>query len=125
VAQADPNDERAATSLASAHDKLGLTLLKTKAFEDAEREMHEAIAIYDGLVRRGAANWATTRDLANAHDDLADVLEARCGKSCKSRVVAELSTERTMLEGLRQKGLLQPRDLKYLQEVDQRIARMN
>jgi eukaryotic-like serine/threonine-protein kinase len=124
VAQADPNDERAMTSVASAHDKLGLTLNRTRNFDESERELRTAIGIYEGLVQRGAANWSTVRDLSNVHDDLADTLETRCGGTCKARVVAELTTEKNLLEGLRQKGVLPPRDVKWLSDLDKRIAGM-
>jgi tetratricopeptide (TPR) repeat protein/predicted Ser/Thr protein kinase len=129
VAKADPKDERAASSVASAHLKFGVTLYKAGDAEASERELRGAISAYDALVQRGAATWSTMRDLADAHDDLAGVLEARCaksngGSSCKQRVVAELNTEKTLLEGLRQKGVLPKGDLKLLADLEARIARM-
>jgi serine/threonine protein kinase/tetratricopeptide (TPR) repeat protein len=129
VAQADPRDERAASSVASAHDKLGMALLKTGDLDGSERELRRAISDYEGLVAHGDMAWSTVRDLANAHDDMADALEARCskthgGSSCTDRVLAEVAAEHTLLEGLRQKGLLTKGDAKLFAEMDQRVARL-
>jgi tetratricopeptide (TPR) repeat protein len=128
VARADPQDERAAGSVASTHSKLGYTFYQTGDFAAAERELRMAVSDFETLVQRGSAPWSTIRELANAHGGLADTQEARCGRvhspGCLSSVLSELATERTLLEGLRQKGVLPNGDVEYLANLNARIAKL-
>jgi tetratricopeptide (TPR) repeat protein/predicted Ser/Thr protein kinase len=129
VAQADPKDERAASSVASAHDKLGGVLLRAGDLDAAEAEARLAIAGYEALIQRGDTAWSATRDLALAHDNYADVLEERCKKTrdnsaCVNRVLAEVAVERSLMEGLRKKGVLAKADARVFAEMDARVARL-
>jgi len=128
VAQADPNDQRAADALASAVTKIGITYHYLGDLAAAERELRRAIHLYEELVPRGSG-WATTRGLALVHDNLADTIEAGCAKShggpaCLARAAAELATERALLLGLKQKGLLPKADDKLIADIQEREARL-
>ncbi len=126
VARADPNDQRAAESLASAGVRLGIALSRTGDLPGSERELRRAIALYQDLVASGKSYWETARELALAHDHLADTLEQQCARgrrgdrACAARVAAEWTIERGLLEGLRAKGVLSNADGQYLAELDQR-----
>ena len=79
-------------------------------------------------MKHNDTGWAVVRDLAFAHDDLADALEAGCAKSkdgpaCLTRAATELTAERTLLEGLKQKGLLPKADDKLIAAATEREAR--
>ena len=128
VAQADPKDRRAADALASAVTKLGMARLTAGDLPGAERDLRRAVGLYENIVQHNDTGWAVVRELAIAHDDLADVLEAGCAKSkdgpaCLSRAAAEVTTERTLLEGLKQKGLLPRADDKLIAATVEREAR--
>jgi len=129
VAQADPRDERAASSLATTHEKLGITLYKMGDLDESERELRTAITGLDALIAGGAGTWSTDSQLANVHDDLAEVLEARCtkaqgGKTCTDKVLAELAAARLLLVGLHQKNLLPKSDGKMLADIEAHIAKL-
>jgi non-specific serine/threonine protein kinase/serine/threonine-protein kinase len=129
AARVDPRDQRAAESLASAADKIGIALRRTGDLKGSEEALRRAIGLYDELTRRSRSSWTHERDLAMTHDDLADTLEAQCAKSaggaaCRARVSAELATERTLLEGLQQKGLLPKADGKLIDDVKEREAKL-
>jgi len=122
VAQADPQDERAADAVASAVTKLGITLHYMGDFEGSERELRRAIALYQQITARSGSGWSAVRSLAITHDDLAETIVARCekahaGPACTARAANELTTEITLLEGLRQKGVLPQADEKVIDQA--------
>jgi non-specific serine/threonine protein kinase/serine/threonine-protein kinase len=129
AADADPKDFRAADSLASAIGRLGLALERVGDLEGSERQFRDAIRNYEGLMRGRPSDWQLIRNLALMHDDLADTLEERCTKShggsaCLSRVSAELATVRSLLDGLKNKGLLPKADDQWFTELAQHEARL-
>jgi tetratricopeptide (TPR) repeat protein len=139
VAQADPKDRRAADSVASAMTRLGMARLGMARLgmarlnvgdtPAAERDLRRAVAMYEGIVEHNDTGWAVVRDLAIAHDDLADVLEAGCGKSkdrpaCLAHAAVEVTAERTLLDGLKQKGQLPKADSGWLAATMEREAKL-
>jgi tetratricopeptide (TPR) repeat protein len=129
VAQADPKDRRAADSVASAMTRLGMARFNAGDLPGAERDLRQAIGLYRDILQTNDAGWSLIRDLAIAHDDLADVLEARCAKSqdrpsCLTNVVAEVTAERSLLDGLKQKGHLPRADDAWLATTIEREARL-
>ena len=124
VAKADPKDERAATSLASGYAKLGITLRKLKDWDGSEAATRRSLAIYEGVMKGDAPGWQLVRDIAVIHDDLVDLFEEKCAKACAGRIVTELETERSLLAGLREKGLLPKADAKMLADVEARLAKL-
>jgi tetratricopeptide (TPR) repeat protein len=129
VARADPQDERATSSVATTHEKLGITLYKMGDLDESERELRSAISGLDALIARGAGTWSTDVQLANVHDDLAEVLESQCtrahaGKVCTDRVLAELVTARSLLVDLQHKNLLPKSDAQMLGDIEAHIAKL-
>src|SRR5262249_8021214 len=115
VARADPRDERAASSLATTHEKLGITLYYMGDLDASEHELRTSIASLDSLIAHGSGTWAMEAQLANVHHDLSEVFEARCtkthgGKTCVDKVLVELAAARSLLVGLQQKNLLPKSD---------------
>ena len=128
VAHADPNDQRAVESLASAGVRVGIALGRTGDLVGAERELRRAIALYQDLVRSGRSYWETVRDLALAHDSLAETLQQQCahnrgGGACAARAQAEWNTERGLLNTLRARGVLSQADSEHLAELNQRFEK--
>jgi tetratricopeptide (TPR) repeat protein len=123
VAQADPNDQRAVGSLAAAGVRVGIALQRLGDFAGSEREMRRSIAMYEDMIQRGKFYWATVRDLAMAHDDLADTIGQGCAK-CKGKVLAELNVEWDLLQGLRAKGQLPKADDEYLKDLGGRREKL-
>ena len=129
VAVADPLDQRAADSVASAVSRIGMALRNMGDLEGSERELRRSIGMYEGFAQRGGSGWELTRTLAMVHDNLADTLEEQCAKThggaaCLARALAEVSKERTLLEGLQAKGRLPKADEQYIGEVKAREARL-
>ena len=129
VAVADPLDQRAADSVASAVSRIGMALRNMGDLEGSERELRRSIGMYEGFAQRGGSGWELTRTLAMVHDNLADTLEEQCAKThggaaCLARALAEVSKERTLLEGLQAKGRLPKADEQYIGEVRARETRL-
>jgi hypothetical protein len=122
AAAADPNDQRAADSVASALVKVGMALRKAGDLVNSERELRRAIDRLQDLVKRG---WTRPFDLAMAYDDLADTLETGCRQqhrdaACLSAPAAEVHKELAILEQLRAEGRLLKADEHAVSEAQQR-----
>jgi serine/threonine protein kinase len=129
VAQADPKDYRAAESVASATGRLGGALRRLGELTGSEAAIRRAISLYDAMLAGRPTDWALTRNQAMMHDDLADTIEDQCAKShggapCLARAANEVAIERSMLEGLRQMGVLAKADEKTLAEAVAREERL-
>ena len=129
VAQADPNDQRAADSLASAMTRLGLALRSMGDLAGSEAELRRAIALYQSQAEREGSSWSVVRSLAEAHVYLADTLESQClksggGAACRARAASELATVSSLLEGLKQKGVLPKADDQLIAQVRDHEARL-
>ncbi|HTP36657.1 MAG TPA: tetratricopeptide repeat protein, partial [Candidatus Acidoferrales bacterium] len=129
VAEADPNDQRAADALASAVMRIGTTLYAMGDLAGSETELHRAVALYQKLAAREGAGWQVVRTLATAHDDLAVSIEKQCvkrkgGAACLARAASELTAERAVLEDLKQKGHLPQADEKQIAVVRDHEARL-
>ena len=127
--RADPQDQRAADSLASGVVRMANALRHTGDLQGSEEELRRAIGMYEDMTRRGWSSWAMVRAKAGVHDDLADTLEEECAKSaggraCLSRVSAEVATELSLLEGLQQQGLLPKADAKLIDDAKEREAKL-
>jgi hypothetical protein len=107
----------------------GMARFNAGDLPSAERDRPQAIERHLDIVQTNDTGWYLVRDLAAAHDDLADVLEARCAKSkdrpaCLTNVAAEVAAERSLLGGLKQKGHLPKADEARLATVTEREAKL-
>jgi len=103
VAAADPSDQRAAISLASGTDKLGVALHKSGDLAASLRSLERAAALYQKLLDGGSANWSTVHSLAEVHVDLAETLT---DQHAPARAAAEYHEARRLYTSLRDKGAL-------------------
>ena len=121
VAQSDPNDQRAAESVASAEARLGIALSRTGDLTGAEREYRAAIAGFDALIRRDSSDWRNVFAKAMAIDDLAVALEQQCGKQRRGgacpAAIDELDQEASLLEKLRMQGVLPKADEHWIADA--------
>ena len=126
ASQADPKDMRAATSVASSTRRIGTVLNKKGDPEGALIELRNAAALYEKLTDRPAPDWQTVRDLAEVHDDMAEILVAtgeRKGtpasqrQTLRSRAAGEYRTARELYEGLKTRGVLPKAYLKRIDEL--------
>jgi len=112
AAQADPRDFRAATAVAASTMRIGLVLRKMAKPREALVEFQQAAARYDELSRRPGADWATIRNLAETHENIAGAwsdLAARnaAGRSADLQAAArEYEQSRRLLAGLKDQGKL-------------------
>jgi hypothetical protein len=117
VAQADPNDQRAAEAVAGAQARLGIALSRTGDLTGAEREYRAAIAGFDALIRRDRSDWRSVFAKAMALDDLAVALEQRCDKGACPAAIDELDQEASLLERLRVQGVLPHADEHWIADA--------
>jgi tetratricopeptide (TPR) repeat protein len=73
AAAADPNDYRAAVSIASSRERIAGLLHRMKDFTGATREMQEALARWKDVAERPGAAWSSTRNLADTHAEFGDL----------------------------------------------------
>ena len=73
AAAADPNDHRAAVSLASITERVATQLRRTHDLAAALQESQHAIALWKDLAERPGSGWNNTLELADTHDECAEV----------------------------------------------------
>jgi non-specific serine/threonine protein kinase/serine/threonine-protein kinase len=119
VAVADPANQRAAAGLASATDKLGVTLHKAGDLARSLHELERSVALYQALVRPGG-DWETVRNLAEVRVDLAETLTDLGGPAMRARAAAEFAEARRLYVTLRDRGAL-PKS--FYPHIDELAAR--
>jgi non-specific serine/threonine protein kinase/serine/threonine-protein kinase len=115
AATADPNDQRAASSVASSTDRIGIVLHKKGDLRGALTEFRRAATLYERLAGRPGADWATVRNLAEVHVDIAETLvdlKVRDGTAA-----AEYRQARELYEGLRARAVLPAAQVKRIAEL--------
>jgi non-specific serine/threonine protein kinase/serine/threonine-protein kinase len=73
AADADPNDNRAATALASITERVGNQLRRIHDLPGALLEMQRAVVLWKRLADRPGSSWTNISNLADTHDEFADV----------------------------------------------------
>ena len=115
AAQADPQDFRAAAGVAASMRRIGLVLKKMAKPREALSELKQAAARYGELSRRPGADWATVRNLAETHVEMAatwtDMAQTRATappqRSADNLAAAgEYDQACALLAGLRDQGKL-------------------
>ena len=119
AANADPKDVRAALSVASSTTRIGNLLEKKGDFPGALSELQDSARLYQDLANRPGIDWATVKDLAEVHSDIADALvdQAKSSRAPSPRAAGEYRKAREIYEGLRARGLLPKAYLKRISEL--------
>jgi tetratricopeptide (TPR) repeat protein len=133
AAQADPNDFRAARSVASSTARIGTVLRRMGDLDAALVESRRAIVLTEDLAKRSAADWATVEERADAHSDLADTLVALAARrgtpaarqqECRARALAEYQKALALYEDLRDKGVLPKAHERYITELKENVEKV-
>jgi non-specific serine/threonine protein kinase/serine/threonine-protein kinase len=103
AAAADPNDHRAAVSLASITERVATQLRRTHDLAAALQESQHAIALWKDLAERPGSGWNNTLELADTHDECAEVYIAMKNFP---RAVAEYEEAIRLYSSLRERGVL-------------------
>jgi tetratricopeptide (TPR) repeat protein len=126
AAKADPNDQRAATGVASITGRIGTVLRDKGQYMESLAEIQRAVTLYEKLAGRPGADWASVRNLAEVHVDIAETLAAvgkRPGTSSaqlrdlRARGAAEYETARRLYEGLQARGVLPAAEVGHIAEL--------
>jgi tetratricopeptide (TPR) repeat protein len=123
VAEADPSNQRAAVGLASAHDKLGVTMHKAGDLPGSLRELERSAALYQALVKPGGG-WETERDLAEVRVDLAETIIDMGAPNAAARAASQYHEARRLYVGLRDRGALPKAALPHIDELAGLEARL-
>jgi eukaryotic-like serine/threonine-protein kinase len=103
AAAADPNDSRAAVAVASITERIANQLRRLRDLPAALQEMQHAIALWKQLADRPGSAWSNTSNLADTHDEFADVyIEMKAFP----RAVAEYEQAVKLYSSLRDRGVL-------------------
>jgi serine/threonine protein kinase len=103
AAAADPKDFRAAVALASITERVANQLRRTHDLPAAVREMQHAIVLWKGIADRPGATPNNISDLADTHDEFADIyIEMKNFP----RAVAEYEEAIRLYTSLRDRGVL-------------------
>jgi tetratricopeptide (TPR) repeat protein len=133
AARADPNDQRAATAVAASTKRIGTTLHSMGNLDEALAESQRAVALYEDVTRRSKEDWGLVLSLAEAHDDVADVLmdlAARRGipaarqQEWRARALAEDREALALYEGQRDKGALPKAQEKRIAELKETVEKI-
>lgn len=106
VAQADPKDYRAAASVASATNKIGITLHKLGDLTGALAALQRSAALYVAATGNDRADWSDLKNLAEEHDDTAEVLLDMHTPEARARAAAEYREARRIYQDLKDRGRL-------------------
>jgi hypothetical protein len=83
--------------------------------------LQRAAALQEELVKRAASDWQATRDLADAHIDIAETL---ADMKNPARAIAEFDRGRAIYGELSARGVLGPADARYVREVEAEEAKV-
>jgi tetratricopeptide (TPR) repeat protein/predicted Ser/Thr protein kinase len=103
AAAADPNDFRAAVSVASMSERLGGLLRRMGDLPAAVQETQHAVALWKQLADRPGAGWSITGDLADTHQEFGDVYVAM---KAWPRAIAEYEMAANLYVSLRNRAVL-------------------
>ncbi|MGO9232014.1 MAG: protein kinase domain-containing protein [Bryobacteraceae bacterium] len=126
AASADPQDFRAATTVAASTKRIGLVLKKMMKTREALAELEQAAARYGELSRRAGADWATVSNLAETHEDIAETwidLAQAYGTAVAQRsadylaAAGEYEQAHRLLAGLRDQGKLPKSEWREVDEL--------
>ena len=102
-------------------------------FDEALAELQRAVALYEDATRRSKEEWGTVVNLAEAHDDVAEVLvdlAARRGtpaarqQEWRARALAEDRKALALYEGLRDKGVLPKTREQRIAELKEAVEKL-
>jgi serine/threonine protein kinase len=103
AAAADPNDHRAAVAVASITERVAAQLRRMHDLPAALQESQHAIVLWKDLAERPGAAWNNTSELADTHDERADIyIEMKNFP----RAVAEYEEAIRLYSSLRDRGVL-------------------
>lgn len=103
VASADPNDNRAAVSVASMTERIGSLRRRMGDLPAAVQETQLAVALWKALADRPDAPWNSTYELADTHAEFGDVYIAMKNFH---RAATEYDQATKLYVGLRDRGVL-------------------
>jgi eukaryotic-like serine/threonine-protein kinase len=114
AAAADPNDHRAAVALASITGRIAIQLCRTRDLPAALQESQRAIVFWKGLADRPGAGWSYTSELADAHDERANIyIEMKN----YPRATAEYEEAIRLYTSLRDQGVLPQASFSHIDEL--------
>jgi tetratricopeptide (TPR) repeat protein len=102
AAAADPNDNRAALSVASSEERIGDLLRLMGDLPAALQQTQHAIVLWKELADRPGSVWTSTRDLADTHAELGDIYITMKNFS---RAAAEYDESARLYASLRDRGI--------------------
>jgi tetratricopeptide (TPR) repeat protein len=117
AAQADPHDHRAATALAGAMNKIGITLHRLGDLPAALDMLQRSAKVYEDTLGRDSKEWGSLRMLAENYDDIGEVLQDMHQPDSAARAAAEYRHARRVYEDLRDRGLLPASYLSRIAEI--------
>jgi hypothetical protein len=132
VAAADPNNFRAASTVATSVNRIGIVLREMGQLSASAAEQQRAIALYAALAKRPGAEWHVFADQVQAHTDLADTYIAMAGRKSADPAerrqnwylaAAEYDQARAIFAEQRKKRALSPDQIKRLDEVTKEAER--
>jgi tetratricopeptide (TPR) repeat protein/predicted Ser/Thr protein kinase len=111
AAAADPNDNRAAISVASSVERIGGLLHLMGDLPAALEQTQQAIVLWKRLAERPGAVWTNTRELADTHAELGDIYITMKNFS---RAAAEYDQAARLYASLRDRGISLPKKVEEL-----------
>jgi len=114
AAAADPKDYRAAVSVASISERIGVQLRRMGDLPAAREEMQGAIALWKELADRPGSAWSNTSDLADTHAEFAEVY---IDMKAFPRAVAEYEQAIKLYSSLRDRGVLPKALFEHIDEL--------
>jgi tetratricopeptide (TPR) repeat protein len=114
AADADPNDYRAAVSLASITGRIAVVLRQLRELPAALDETQRAIALWKKVVEHPGSSRNNSNELADAHEELADVY---IDMKNYPRAVAEYQEAIRLYSALRDRGVLAKESYGHIDEL--------
>jgi tetratricopeptide (TPR) repeat protein len=103
AAAADPNNYRAALSVAASTERIGGVLRLMGDYPGALKQTQQAVALWKELAERPGSPWSTSREFADTHAELGEVyIEMKNFQ----RAAAEYDQAAAIFRQLRQRGVL-------------------
>ena len=121
VAAADPDNYRAATTVATSLNRIGGVLLETGDPAAAAAEQQRALELYTALARKPGMEWRVFTDMAEVHADLAETYKAM---SNRGAAAAEYEKARDILLEVRKTRALPADRAKRLQDYIREAERL-
>lgn len=103
AAAADPNDNRAAVSVASSTERLATTMRRVHDLPGALQQMQRSVDLWKKLAERPGSAWTNISNLADTHEEFADIY---IDMKAYPRAVAEYEQAIALYTSLRDRGVL-------------------